>query len=234
MGNREWDGEQSHTQQLLANGLVERRSNQTVPDGDDDFYLAQRLQEREVMGHSRTLYDEERAKEQARKYEREEKQFERGGASGTLVKQSDDQSSDLVDQQIEEKLSSQILEEAVLMKRLKEMRERGEKLNEEKQELAKQLEEVKSETESLRLAYELKKKDLAEGHSSLWRKTHKFQHCSDEEDVDRFEHELQMTEDKLNEVDQPRLKSIPLSERIPCQWCNKLIPFEKVMLHQVR
>lgn len=191
------------------------------------------------MGHSRTLYDEERARDQARKYEREGKQFERGGVSGTIVKQSGDQSDDLVGQQIEEKLSARILEEAALVKRLEEMREREERLNEEKKEVAKQLEEVHSENDSLRLAYELKKKDLAEGHSSLWRKTQKFQPCSDEDD-DRFAHELQTTEDKLQqqyEDDQPCHKSLPLSEsseKIPCQWCNKLIPFEQVMLHQVR
>ena len=190
------------------------------------------------MGHSRTLYDEERARDLARKFETEDREFERGGVSqaGTIVQQSDKQGDDLVDQQIEEKLSAQILEQEVLEKRFEKMREEGKKLDEKQRVLAKQLKEVRSETDSLRLVAELQKTDLAEGHRLLWSRSHKMQPYSDEGDG-RFAHQPEDKPQQKYEEDQPRHKSLPVgevSEKIPCQWCNKLIPFEQVMLHQVR
>ena len=191
-------------------------------DKDEDFYYAQRLQEREVMGHSRFLYDEERARDLAEKFDGEGEEFE--GEEGS----SRDQNDGPLHRQFDETtytLSARMLEKEALEKQIEEVREKGEALKIREMELAKQLEEAHSENESLRLAVKLHKKDLAEGHRSLWRKTQRLHTCSDEGGP-------QYGEDEPHQSSPPPVSEG--SEKIPCQWCNKLIPFEQVMLHQVR
>lgn len=206
----------------------------------DDFYLAQRMQEREVMGHSRTLYEEKRVREIARETEEEEERRrenarERGDNAREMEEEREKRRREV---ELEE-------EEEVKSKASDEVRKYEEELaakQREMEELARKLEETKGEIDILRLASQLQKADLAEGHKALWRETSHTSQLADESLARR----LQMKEDELQyghtylEGEEPRPKAPPVqyfaddtSEKIPCQWCEKLIPFEQVMLHQV-
>ena len=199
------------------NRLVDEDLSQelAVTKERDDFYLAQRMQEREVMGHSRTLYEEKRVREIARETEERRREVELGE-----------------DEEVKSKASDEVrkYEEELAVKQR------------EMEELARKLEETKGEIDNLRLATQLQKEDLAEGHKALWRQTSHTSQLADESLARR----LQIKEDKLQyghtylEGEEPRSKAPPTqsfaddtSEKIPCQWCEKLIPFEQVMLHQV-
>ena len=243
-----------------------------VANERDDFYLAQRMQEREVMGHSRTLYEENRVRELAGEMEREreianeqegedswrEMEEERRGEmeeerrremeeerrremeeEGGEVKSKVGRAEEKELERIHEEIAAKQLEMEELAKKLKET-------TENQRRLQKHIEERKEEIESLRLANQLQKEDLGEAHKALWRKTAHGSQLDDES----FARKLQMREDRLQyshahleeeeEEEEPRLKPPPThsyaddtSEKIPCQWCEKLIPFEQVMLHQV-
>ena len=227
----------------------------------DDFYLAQRMQEREVMGHSRTLYEEKRVRDIAREMEEQERgrevtreveeeervremeeerekrrEMEEEGEEEVKRKAGTAEQKE-IDRMYEEEIAAKQLEIKELSKKLKES-------TENQRLLQKHIEETKGVIDSLRLATQLQKEDLAEGHKALWKKTAYSPqlHVSDESLARR----LQMKEDRLQyshthlEEEEPRPKTPPTqsyaddtSEKIPCQWCEKLIPFEQVMLHQV-
>ena len=189
---------------------------------DDDYNLAQRMQEREVMGHSRTLYDEQVARDMDEHTETVEaslpqrqphEEDKESVSSKTLLERED-----------EEKEEGE--GNVVLKKRLQETRDEAKKL-------VKRIEELDEESKSLKLAIELQKKDVAASHQAMWKKSSRVtnrSHSSSTEDS-QFAHEYG------GEVDdeQPRPKTPPpSSDCVPCQWCSKLIPFEQVMLHQVR
>ena len=205
----------------------------------DDFYLAQRMQEREVMGHSRTLYEEKRVREIAR--ETEEKRRE-----NSREREGEDNTREMEEEREKRRREVELEEdEEVKSKASDEVRKYEEELvtkQREMEELARKLEETKGEIDNLRLATQLQKEDLAEGHKALWRQTSHTSQLADESLARR----LQIKEDKLQyghtylEGEEPRSKAPPTqsfaddtSEKIPCQWCEKLIPFEQVMLHQV-
>ena len=228
----------------------------------DDFYLAQRMQEREVMGHSKTLYEERRVREIAseiegrernrevegeerdrrernREVEGEERDRELEGETEE-VRSKPDMTEHLeqgeIAKELEERMVAKQMEVDEIAKKLKET-------NESQRLLARHLEKTKEEIDSLTLAAQLQKKDLAEGHRALWKNTA----GTLQEDDESFARRLQMDEDRHQyghthlEEEEPRPKTPPTqpyiddsSEKIPCQWCEKLIPFEQVMLHQVR
>jgi hypothetical protein len=215
-----------------------------VTNERDDFYLAQKMQEREVMGHSRTLFEEKRVREIVRETEGEERERENTGEG-----EGEDRWREMEEEREMRRREVEIEGEQEEVKSKASIKERTYMYEEElaaKQleikELARKLEETKGEAENLRLASQLQKEDLAEGHKALWRKTAHTPQLADESLARR----LQMREDKLQyghthlEEEEPRPKAPPTqsftddtSEKIPCQWCEKLIPFEQVMLHQV-
>lgn len=234
-----------------------------VANERDDFYLAQRMQEREVMGHSRTLYEENRVRELAREIEREEGEREIANEQEgeerwremeeerrrEMEEEGEEVKSKVGRAEEEELKRIHMYKEEIAAKQL-EMEELAKKLEEtteNQKRLQKHIEERKEEIESLRLANQLQKEDLGEAHKALWRKTAHGSQLDDES----FARRLQMREDRLQyshahleeeeeEEEPPRLKPPPThsyaddtSEKIPCQWCEKLIPFEQVMLHQV-
>ena len=182
-------------------------AKQTVHDEEDDFHFAQRLQEREVMGHSRMLYDEQISTDFGRK-QREESQFSKEERTVSTVEQNYEENEKYYEKK-EEELR---LERERLLQQIQEIKEKEAAAREKENELAKRLEEAKEETESLKLAVELQKKDLAEGHRALWKKSKESRLCSSGE---------------------ASVRKVDSSDKIPCQWCHKLIPFEQVMLHQV-
>ena len=227
----------------------------------DDFFLAQRMQEREVMGHSRTLYEEKTVREIATEAEREEREREseeEGENSWREMEEGSRREVEEEDEEVKSKAANKaankaeqeelerLYEDELAAKKL-EIEELAKKLKEStenQKRLQKDIEERREEIDSLRLATELQKADLAEGHKALWRKTARTPQLDDE----RLARRLQMKEDRLQyshthleEEEEPRPKSPPsqsyaddtFSEKIPCQWCAKLIPFEQVMLHQV-
>ena len=204
---------------------TDKSGNQKVRDEDEDFYFAQRLQEREVMGHSRTLYDEERAREFAETIEEEEEKSMNEDYSLTTVQEPEPLSQDeLLDEE-----RTRISRREKMLEQLEETRNREEELREKEIKLAEQLKKTKEEKESLELVIALQKTDLAEGHRAIWKKSRLPVSFDGSEDRSKYEH--------TKFEDQPRPKTTPFpsesSVEIPCQWCNKLIPFEQVMLHQV-
>ena len=179
------------------------------------------------MGHSKTLYEEESVRKIAREIEgdREAEEGERNEVVGTVEEE----------REVPEEVRK-VLDEEIAAKQ-KEIEE----LDEKKRLLSKQLKEANEEVETLRLASRMRDEDLAEGHKALWMKTAHNSQLADEKVSKR----LQIKEDRFQyshahlEEEEPRPKTPPTlpysddSEKIPCQWCNVLVPFEQVMLHQV-
>lgn len=206
----------------------------------DDYFFAQRMQEREVMGHSKALYEEERVREIANEVEREKGE---GDITGDTEEEREEEVKSKVGRTEQEELN-RLYEEEIAAKQseIKELSKRLEESTENQRLLQQHIEETKGEIESLRLATQLQKEDIAEGHKALWKKTAHNTQQADESLARR----LQMKEDRLQyshthiEEEEPRPKTPPTqsyaddsSEKIPCQWCDQLIPFEQVMLHQV-
>lgn len=219
-------------------------------DEQDDFFFAQRMQEREVMGHSKTLYEEKRVREIAREVEGEKREREiarevEGEIEGEIEEEKAEEVRSKVGTAEREELDK-MYEEEIAAKQLKidELAKRLKESTESQRLLQQRMEETKGEIESLRLATQLQKKDLAEGHQALWKKT--AHTCNSQLADENLARRMQMNEDRLQynhshlEEEEPRPKTPPTqsyvddsSEKIPCQWCEKLIPFEQVMLHQV-
>ena len=184
---------------------------------DKDFNLAQRMQEKEVLGHSRTLYEEQRARDVASAVDEERRLEESNTASQSHEERADKKhssSAKLVQEEEEEEGSE------VLNRRLRETREEANKL-------AKRIEELDQERKSLTLALELQKEEESDSHQALWRTS---SHTTTSAAVCGGVLDSHLDSDD----EQPRPKTPPpSSDSVPCQWCNKLIPFEQVMLHQV-
>ena len=212
------------------------------------------------MGHSRTLYEEKRVRDIAREIEEQERGREvtrevEEEERGSKMEEEREKRRREMEEEGEEEVKSKagtaeqealdrMYEEEIAAKQLeiKELSKKLEESTESQRLLQKHIEETKGVIDSLRLATQLQKEDLAEGHKALWKKTAYSSQLSDE----RMARRLQMKEDRLQyshthlDKEEPRPKTPPTqsyaddtSEKIPCQWCEKLIPFEQVMLHQV-
>ena len=199
---------------------------------NDDYNLAQRMQEREVMGHSRTLYDEQVARDMAN----DEKYEETGEASLPQHQPCEDRDESVSSKMLREGDEDEEEEEGEGEEGHEVLKKRLQKTRDEAKRLVKRIEELDEESKSLKLAIELQKKDVAASHQALWKKSSRVtnrSHSMSTEDS-QFAHEH--VGDNYTEVDdeQPRPKTPPhSSDCVPCQWCSKLIPFEQVMLHQV-
>lgn len=228
---------------LMDEEGVEELARRLAADEEDDFQMAQRMQEREVIGHSKTVYDEQRARAVARTLDEEDKQLEEDKV-GAAIKPLEEEELRKPLQEVRDKLIAKQLEGAEIEKQFERVKREHAVLAKELEERTKKVIEVQEETESLRLAVKLQKKDLADEHQAMWKKTARSTHTQPcLEDDEKFARKLQINEDRFQyrtthfEEDQPLPKTPPSesehSEKIPCQWCNKPIPFEQVMLHQV-